>query len=156
MPRGAVAGLPHLRRQPDVAAQLLRRLEPGHVPNRGEHRRSDHVTHPGDGHQALRLPVIERLRGQHLGKLGELGRHTLELIHQPAEQGPFLVGQRQSVEPLPARFPKQVALVLRDEVGVEDRLDPALGSDQLLEDAHALGNLPPPAEGRVVRNPDLR
>ena len=48
-----------------------------------------------------------------------------------------------------------MARVLRDQVGMQDRVNPSFGADHLFKNAHAFGGLTPSPLGVVVRNPDL-
>ena len=154
--RRAIAGLANLRRQSEIATQLLRRLEPRDIADRGQDGQCDDWPDAGDRHQANHSRVFKGFSDDRHIEFGELIRIALQFVDQPTDDRFFLLRQRQASQPFLAGLAEQMARVLRDQICMQDRVNTSLGADDLLENAHALNRLSPLALGVVVRNPDLR
>ena len=148
--RRAIAGLANLRRQSEVGTQLLWGLEPRDVANGSQDRRCDDWPDPRDRHEANHSRVFERIPDDRHVELCELIRIALQLVDQPPDDRLLVVRQRQAGQPFLSGLPEQVSRVLRDQIGVQDRMDASLGANDLLENAHALSRMTPLPLGVLV------
>jgi transposase len=154
--RGVVSGLADLRSQSEVAAQLFRRRESRDVADRCQDRRRDDRPDPGDRHQANCVGVFQCSAHDRLVEKGELLRIALQFVDQSADDPSFLVGQRQALQPNLAGFAEQMPRVPRDQIRMQNCVEPPLRANHLFENTHAFGGLTAPPLGVVVCDPDLR
>lgn len=81
---------------------------------------------------------------------------ALKLLGQAVEDQPLVLRKRHLREPPATGRPEELALALRDQVRVQDRMDARLQPHGLVEQAHPPARPTPAADGAVVRRPDLR
>jgi hypothetical protein len=95
---------------------LLRRLEPPDVADRSEDERRDDRPDARDRHQPNGPLVGKSLPRQLAIEHAELSDSVLQFVVKPVQDRTFMIGKQRGREPSAARFAKQVALVLRDQI----------------------------------------
>ena len=91
-----------------------------------------------------------------LSRFASLTRDAPQLVDVAFQHAALLALERQRLQPTPAGGTEQMPFVLRDQIGVEERLDAPLCPYQLGKNAHSLCNLPSSDQRDLVRHPDLR
>ena len=153
--RAAVAGLPHARRQAEVAGKLLWRGEATDVADGGDHRSGDHRTDPGHAHQLSHARIVEREADQRRLQRREAAIQPVQLVEVTREEIALGLGQWRLYQPASPAFTEEVTLVLRDQVRMQHRMHAALRPADRSHHRHAFGDEPPQGERIVIRRPDL-
>ena len=156
MEGGMIPGLIHARVQAEVAHELFGRREASDIPDRRQDACSHDRVHATDGHEAADVGLSDsfcrKAAIDHREFLGE----AIVLDQVAIDQAHFLHRKWRLFQPFAASQRKKLALVRRDQVCVQDRLNAVLESCEL---PHQLGPLCDHAALALrlsISDPDLR
>ena len=154
--RRMVAGLVHRWVQPEVADELLGTGEPIDVADGCQHAGGYDGVDAADGHQAFDVRIGECSLRQVPVDDGQFGRKAREFVVMTQRHPHLVRRQRQRLEPRSASFAEDPARLLRDQVGMKNRLDAVLQSRHLADQLGALGDDAALQLDVLGRHPDLR
>ncbi len=151
-----ITGLVHAWVQPQVADQLLRAGETGDVADRSQDAGSDDGIHSTDRHESLHVRLIECPLRQVLVDHQQLGGESVEFIEVTQHQAFLIDGHGQLFEPGTPLLGEEVAGLTRNQVGMQDGLNPVLQPSRLRNKLGAFGDAPALGLDRFGRYPDFR
>jgi hypothetical protein len=148
-----VTGLPNPRVEPEVTDELLRRGEPIYVADGCQDAHRDCDVHTRDCHQTLDPRLRERLLREALVHIREFSTKAIELTGMAKDDAALILGKRLSLQPGPAALREQGSFVRRDQVGMQNGLDPVLQTGHLGDKLRSFGHHAATYLGLFVRHP---